>query len=154
MCYTSFMSLKSQIREDLKTALKSGDQEKTGVIRFLFAQIQNVEIDQGKKELTDEQLVTLIQKQVKKTNDSLQMFKKGQREDLVTKAETEIKILESYLPEQISDEELGKAVDEIISQNENLKDNLGALIGKAVAELKDQAEGSRIAQMVREKLIN
>jgi len=146
------MSLKTTLQEDLKTALKSGDQEKTGIIRFLFSQIQNAEIDQAKKELTDEQLIKLIQKQVKKTNDSLEMFKKGQREDLVTKAETEIKILKSYLPEQISDEELSKAIDDIIDQNENLKDNLGALIGKAVGQLKDRADGSRIAQMVREKL--
>ena len=147
------MNLKNQIQQDLKTAFKSGHKQKTEVLRFLFAQIKNAEIDQGKKELTDEQLVNLIQKQVKKANDSLVMFKKGQRDDLASKTEKEIEILKSYLPEQISDKDLSKSIDEIMSQNQNLKDNMGALIGKCVTQLKDQADGSRISKMVKEKLV-
>ena len=143
--------LKNKLQQDLTASLKAGEKPKVAVLRFLFSQIQNAEINQGKKELNDDQLIKLIQKQVKKLQDSLTMFKKGGRADLVEKTELEIEILSTYLPQQMSDKELEKIIDQVLAENQG-ETNTGKLIGLSIKNAKGQADGRRIAQIVREKL--
>lgn len=95
------MNLRTKIQKDINKALKKKERERMATLRFLWAQIQNQEIAQGRRELTDEEVVKLINRQIKNLKESLSFFEKGQREDLVKKAKIEIKILKSYLPTTI-----------------------------------------------------
>ena len=92
------VKLRNKIQQDINQALKKGEKERLECLRFLWAQIQNQEIEQAKKPLTDEQLIKLINKQIKNLEESLSFFIKGKREDLIKKTKTEIEILKSYLP--------------------------------------------------------
>jgi uncharacterized protein YqeY len=145
------MNLKQKVQQNITQALKAGETNKLEVLRFLNAQIQNEEINQARKELTDEQVIKLINNQVKKLEEGIELFKKGGREELVKKNEEEIKILKEYLPEQLSDEELEKEIDQIIKDNPNLP-HPGALIGIAVKKLAGRADNKRISQLIISKL--
>jgi len=92
------MSLKNQIQQELQKAVKAQDKQKRETLRFLWAQIQNKEIEQKRKELTDEQLIKIIKSQLKKLKESLILFEKGSRSDLANQTKKEIKILANYLP--------------------------------------------------------
>ena len=144
------MSLRNQIQEDIHQALKNKKAEKLAALRFLNAQIQNKEIDKGRQELVDEEVIQVISAQLKKLKESLDLFKKGNRDDLVTKTKNEMAILTSYLPQQLSDEELVRKVDKIIADNPNVP-HPGALIGIAAKKLGSQADNQRIAQLVKAK---
>jgi len=142
--------LRNQIQQEIIKLLKSGEKEKAGVLRYLFSQIKDEEINAGRKELTDEQVIKLINNQVKKLKESLEAFQKGQREDLVKKTQFELDILNTYLPKQMPLQDLEKEVEKIIQQNPNLN-NLGALIGICVKNMSGKADNSQIAQVVKEK---
>lgn len=139
------MSLKDQLIEEMKDAMKAGDQLRLGVIRLLRSSIQNAEIDQG--ELDDAKVQKIVQQQIKQWKDALLDYKKGNRPDLVEETQQKIKILESYLPEQLSDKEL-KAKIQKIQEETGLE--AGPLIGKVKQAVGNQAEGSRIAQLVNQ----
>jgi uncharacterized protein YqeY len=147
------MTLKQKIKKDSVTALKAKDTLKLSILRFLIAQIQNAEIDRKRQALNDEQVVKIITSQIKKLKDSLELFKKGNRPDLVQKTEAEIKILSSYLPQQLSDEELKAKITSILKENPT-PPHPGALIGLCVKALAGQADNQRIAQMVKAHLSN
>jgi hypothetical protein len=139
------MSLKAQLIQEMKNAMKAGDQLRLDVIRLLRAQIKNVEIDQG--ELDDAGVQKIVQQQIKQWKDALLDYKKGNRSDLVEETQQKIKILKSYLPQQLSDEEL-KAKIQQIQKETGLE--AGPLIGKVKQAVGNQAEGSRIAQLVNQ----
>jgi hypothetical protein len=139
------MSLKDQLIEEMKQAMKAGDQLRLDVIRLLRAQIKNVEIDQG--ELDDAGVQKIVQQQIKQWKDALVDYKKGKRDDLIEETQSKIKILQTYLPQQLSDEEL-KAKIQQIHKETGLK--AGPLIGKVKQAAGNQAEGSRIAQLVNQ----
>lgn len=139
------MSLKDQLIQEMKNAMKAGDQLRLDVIRLLRAQIKNVEIDQG--ELDDAGVQKIVQQQIKQWKDALLDYKKGNRSDLVEETQQKIKILKSYLPKQLSDEEL-KAKIQQIQKETGLE--AGPLIGKVKQAVGNQAEGSRIAQLVNQ----
>lgn len=103
------MGLKNKILADIRLALKRGEKEKLETLRFLIAQIYDRELEKGRKELTNEEVVILINGQIKKLEESLSFFEKGDRKELARKTKTEIIILKTYLPKQLSDEELGKS---------------------------------------------
>ena len=147
------MTLKNNITNAANQALKAGQKEKTTTLRFLLAQIKNEEISKKHQELTDKEITKLINQQVKKLNESIQLFKQGQREDLIKKAKNEIKILSVYLPEQISDKELEEEIEKIILNNPNLP-HPGAVIGLAVGSIGERASNQRIAQIIKKKLKN
>ena len=94
--------LKVKIQEDIKQAMKSGEKSELEVLRFFFAQIKDKEIDDKITELSDEQVIKLINSQLKKTKSALSILKEQNRQDDIQKAEFEIKVLSSYLPEQMS----------------------------------------------------
>ena len=143
--------LKRKIQEDIKQAMKSGEKSELEVLRFFFAQIKDNEIDAKISELSDEQVIKLLNSQLKKTKGTLSILKEQNRQEDIQKAEFEIKILSSYLPEQMSDEELEKKIDEIAKENPNLP-NANMLIGICVKALSGKADNQKIAELAKKKL--
>lgn len=147
------MSIKDQLTEDMKQAMKDREAGKLrlSVIRMVRANIKNVEINE-KKELNDEVLAILL-KEVKMRQDSLVEFEKAERSELAEQAKAEIEILKKYLPEPLSDEELRVMVAEAISETgaEGPK-AIGKVMPAVMAKAKGRADGKRINQMVRELL--
>ncbi len=146
------MSLKEQLQQDLKTAMKEKETFKRDTIRFLMSAIKQVEVD-TRKELSDEDIVKIIQKSVKQREEAARQYKEGGREDLYEKEMKEAKLLKAYLPKQLSDEELKAELVQIIEEvgATSMKD-MGKVMGVATKKLAGKADGKRINQMVKELL--
>lgn len=131
------MSLKDQLTADMKTAMKGGDKERLNVVRLILADIKRAEVD-SRKELDDAALLGVLEKAVKQRRDSVEQFTRGGREDLATKEQAEIDILEQYLPAQLTEAELDALIDEVIAATgaESIRD-----MGKVMAAIKSQAAG-------------
>ena len=131
------MSLKDQLTDDMKAAMKGGDKDRLRVIRLVLADIKRVEVD-TRKELDDPQLLAIVEKAVKQRRDSIEQFTRGGRDDLVANEQAEIDILETYLPEQLSDAELDALVEQVIAATgaESIRD-----MGKVMAAIKSKAAG-------------
>ncbi|HUW21587.1 MAG TPA: GatB/YqeY domain-containing protein [Candidatus Bathyarchaeia archaeon] len=142
------MSLLIRIQEDTRKALKNRQEPDLSILRLLQADIKNKEIEKGRRQLTEEEIFKLISTQIKKLKESLVLFEKGKRPDLVTQTGAEIKVLNSYLPRQLSDEELEKEVGKIIIENPKVT-NPGALIGICIKNLSGRADNQRIAESVK-----
>jgi len=147
------MSLKDKIGTDLRAAQKEGNQMKVAVLRFLNAQLQNKEIEKrgrGQEEtLSEAEVVEVLQKEGKKRREAIELFRQGNRRDLAEKEEKEAEIIASYLPRQMSREEIGAVVDGLKASG--LAD-FNALIKAAMQELKGKADGKTVSEVVKEKL--
>ena len=143
------MHLKEQIAQELKAAMKNKDTKKRDALRLLNSAIKQVEVDE-RKELTDADIVKIIQKQVKQRKDSLAQYKEAGREDLAAQEELEIAYYEAYLPKQLDDDELRQAVEEIIEEvgAASMKD-LGKVMGAATKKLSGVADGKRISETAK-----
>ena len=108
------MSLKAQLTEDMKSAMKSGDKARLKVVRLLLADIKRVEVN-TRQELDDPATLAIIEKAVKQRRDSIEQFTKGNRADLAGIEQAELEVIETYLPEQLSDAELDALIDEVIA---------------------------------------
>jgi uncharacterized protein YqeY len=145
--------LEEKIREALKQALKEGQKLKVSVFRMLISEINNKKIADRVKELDDEKVITLIQKMVRQHKESIEKFKQGNREDLVSKETEELAVLEEYLPEQISEDELAQIVSESIKKaGATSPKDMGAVMGQVMARVKGRADGKVVGKMVKEKL--
>jgi uncharacterized protein len=147
--------LKEQIGQDLKQALLSGDKDRATTLRGLKSVILYAEVAKGVREagLADEEIITLLAKEAKKRQESADLFTKGGADDRAAKELAEKKIIESYLPSQLSDEELQNAVDAAISEvGAADASGMGKVIGLVKQKVGASADGSRIAQMVKERL--
>ena len=146
------MSLKERLQKDLKEAMKAKDSFKRDTIRFLMSAIKQVEVD-TRKVLSDEDIIKIIQKSIKQREDAAQQYKEGGREDLYEKEIKEAEILRSYLPKQLSDEELTKEVKTIIQEigATSMKD-MGKVMQSATKKLAGQADGKRISEAVKKLL--
>jgi len=142
------MSLKQQLLEEMKTAMKSGDKVRLGVIRMLRSRIKNVEIDEG--ELDDAGVQKVVKQQVKQWKDALQDYIDAGREDLVEETEAKLAILQEYMPEQLSEEKIKEIIAEV--KKASGVDQVGPLIGQVMAKVGDKADGSLVAKLVRESL--
>lgn len=145
------MSLRSHIVEAQKDAMKSKESEKLSVLRLLYAAIRNLEIDKG-SELQDDDVLGLIRQQVKQLSDAAKEFEAGGRPDLVEKNNQESSILKQFLPAELSDEEITKVVQHILSQKGTTTVNVGQLMSESMKELKGKADGSRIRLIVEQLL--
>lgn len=145
--------LVSNIQNDLKQAQLQRDELKVSVLRMLLSEIHNSEITKG-IQLTDAEAIVVIQKEVKKRKEAAAGFRQGGREESAVKEEQEAKILEGFLPAQMSDEELTKVVEDSIKEigANNIAD-MGRVIGLVMSKVAGQAEGSRVSSLVREKLL-
>jgi uncharacterized protein YqeY len=138
------MSLKETIKAELKTAMKEKDVFKRDTLRLLTSAMKQIEVDE-RKELSDDEVMAIIQKQVKQRKESIEQYKSGGRDDLAEQEEKEMAIFESYLPKQLSDLELEEKLKEIIAKAEaTTKQQIGKVMGIASKELKGLANGKRI----------
>lgn len=147
--------LKQQIEQDLKKALLAGDKERATVLRSLKSAILYEEVAKGVREagLTDEAIVALFAKEAKKRQESADFYVKGDAEDRAANELAEKSIIEEYLPKQLSDEELGAIIDAVIADlGASGPQAMGQVIGQVKQKTGGQADGGRIAQMVKEKL--
>lgn len=148
------MSLKDKLMEDMKQAMKDKEAGKLrlSVIRMVRANIKNVEIDQ-KKELTDEEVLDVLTKEVKMRRDSIEEFRKGNRPDLVEGLENEIVILMQYLPEQLSETEVRNLVKEAVAQTQATSaKEMGKVMAVLMPKVKGRADGKMVNTIVREML--
>ena len=142
------MGLKGQIKEEMKTAMKSGDRDRLKVIRLILAAINQIEID-SRTILEDNDIIKTINKMVKQRRDSIAQFSKGGRDDLVEIETNEIAILENYLPKKLSNSELDTIIAEAVSnlKADNMKD-----MGKVMNTVKHAIEGRADMSLVSSKV--
>ena len=146
------MSLKEKLQEDLKSSMKNKDTIKKSVVTLIRAAIKQHEVD-NRVELADDAIIDIISKQLKQWKDSLAEFEKANRDDLVEETKSEIQVLEGYLPQQLSEEELEKIVIETIAEvgATSMKD-----MGKIKATIKPKtagrADGRKINELVKKNL--
>ncbi len=143
------MSLKQRLTDELKSAMKNKDQLRKNTITMIRADIKQVEVDK-RIELDDEGIIDIISKQAKQRKDSIEEFRKGNREDLAEQAAQELQVLMEYLPEQLSEEEVETIVKEVISDigATSMKD-MGKIMAAAMPKLKGRADGKIVNQIVR-----
>lgn len=146
------MSLKEQINNDIKTAMKEKNAPLRDALRLLTSAMKQIEVDE-RKELSDEDIIKIIQKQVKQRNDAMAQYKEAGREDLYDQEAAEAAIFETYLPKQLNDEELETALKSIIAEvgAETMKD-IGRVMGAASKTLGAQADGKRINECAKKLL--
>jgi len=147
------MTLLDRLNQDMKQAMKNKDKETLGVIRMVKASIQNESIKLGKDTLTEDEDLTILSREVKQRKDSLQEFKSAGREDLVEKLENELVIVQRYLPEQLSDEELLNIIQSTIQEvNATSMKDMGKVMGAVMPKVKGKADGSQIKTLVQQQL--
>ncbi|QGH34974.1 GatB/YqeY domain-containing protein [Gracilibacillus salitolerans] len=147
------MAIVELLNQDMKQAMKDKDKVKLGVIRMVKASMQNEAIKLQKDALSEEEEVTVLARELKQRKDSLHEFKEAEREDLVSKLEDEIKIIQAYMPEQLSDEELEKIVVQTIEEVQaQSKKDMGKVMSALMPKVKGKAEGSRVNQLVQKNL--
>ncbi len=139
------------IRQDLKTAMLAKDETAVSTLRMLLSEIKYAEVAKG--QISNQDIVAVVQKELKKRREAAEGFRKGGREEAATKEEAEAKILEKYLPAQLSDEELQSLVDEVIKEiGATSMADMGKVISQVMAKAGQSAEGSRISALVRQHL--
>ena len=143
-----------KIEEDLKTALKSKDSLKLGALRMLKAAIGNYLIEKKKDKADDSEVTTLIQKQVKMRQESIESFKKAGRQELLAKETAEKTFLETYLPQQLSDEELAQIIKSVVSSlGAKSAADTGRVMKKVMPKVQGRADGKRVSQLVTQSLL-
>ncbi len=161
--------LKERIQQDLKDALKKKQELLVSVLRLVITVFYNKEIEKKTKlreenglseeeitkqgQLTDEEITNIISSEIKKRKDAISIFEKGQRQDLAEKEKKEIEILQKYLPEQLSDEQIKKLAKETIEKvgAKEIKD-MGKVMAELIPQIKGKVEGSKVSQIVKELL--
>jgi len=164
------MALQQKIKEDLNLALKNRDDLKRVVLSSLIAALHNKEIEKrttkaremplasakelgAASELTEEEVIKVIQSEIKKRKEAIELYEKGSRKELAQKEKDELAILTLYAPKPISEEELRKIVQETIKETgaSQIKD-MGRVIKVVMDKVKGQAEGSKVSEIVKEQL--
>ncbi len=146
---------KKKLQEDLKQAMLAKDELKTSVLRMLLSAINYYEIQKGGAgyEASKEDVITVIGNQAKQRRDSIEQFKAGGRQELVDKETKELEILQTYLPEQMSEAEVKKLVDEAVTQSgASTMADIGKVMGILMPKVKGKADGSLVSRLVKEKL--
>lgn len=146
------MTLKEQITEDMKTAMRAKDSERLGTIRLLLAALKQKEVDE-RVELDDPMVVAIVDKMVKQRKDSIAAFTTGGRADLADKESAEIKVLEVYLPKRMSAEEVGVAVKAIVAElGAKGPGDMGKVMGAVKAQLAGKADMGQVSAAVKAAL--
>ena len=146
------MSVKGQLQEDIKTAMKAGEKDRLKVLRLISAAIKQVEIDE-RIELDDPAVLTILNKMVKQRRDSISQYEDGNRQDLADIEAAEIVIIEAYLPEPLSEDELEEMIDEAIAQTgaESIRD-MGKVMGQVKSKAAGRADMGLVGAKVKERL--
>lgn len=146
------MSLKDQIVEDMKTAMKAGDKDRLKVVRLILAAIKQIEVD-TRQELDNTVILAVLSKMVKQRHDSIEQFDKGERKDLSAIEQAEIVVIEGYLPEQLSADEIATMVNDVIAATnaKSIRD-MGKVMGQIKAKAAGRADMGAVSATVKERL--
>ena len=141
-----------KLKNDMVSAMKSGDKERLTVIRMVKAAVDLEHIDK-KRELNDELLIDVVNKQVKMRKDSIAEFAKANRTDLVEKTQKEVEILQEYLPEQLSHEEVEEVIEKLFAEIKPVgQKDMGKVMKEATATLKGKADMKDVSTIIKDKL--
>ena len=145
-------TLKEQVQEEIKDALRGGEKVKLGALRFLMASVKNREIEL-RRELTDDEFREVVGREVKRRNESIEAYEDAGRDDLVKKETEERQVLQDYMPQQLSDAEVDALVAEAIEQTgaTSVKE-LGRVMGYVMGKAKGRVDGSVVQQKARARL--
>ena len=144
--------LKQHITDDMKSAMKAKDKQALKAVRMMLEAIKKKEIDE-RIELDDAQVMTVIQKMVKQRKDSISQFSDAGRTDLVEIEEAELEIINNYMPEQLSDEDVALVVDKAINDSgANSMKDMGKLMGMLKVQLQGKADMSLVSQLIKSRL--
>ncbi|MCM1371322.1 MAG: GatB/YqeY domain-containing protein [Clostridium sp.] len=146
--------MKERISIDLKNAMKNQNKELLNVIRMLKGSIQLEEIKQ-KRDLTDEEIINIVSKEIKSRKDSIKDFERGSRQDLVDKTNKEVEILLKYMPTQLTEEEINKIIEDTFNEVKPISSqDIGKIMAKVTPLLKGKADLSSVSTIIKEKLAN
>jgi len=146
------MGLKERIQADLQASLRRRDTERTGVLRLLKAAIHDAEIDQ-QRELDDQAVIAVLSRAVRQHQESIEAYRVGQREDLAEAEERELHIIQSYLPQQLSESDLRAAVRQAVAElGAQGPADVGRVMKHLMAQLRGQADGRLVNKLVQEAL--
>lgn len=148
------MALKQQIQSQLLEAMKAKDETRLSVLRMLKASIMKFEVEGGeRKDATDDDVMKLIQKEIKSRRDSAEQFRKGGRDEMAAAEEKEIEVLMEYMPPQLSEEEVTAIVKEVIEETgAKSKQDLGRVMGALMPKVQGQADGALVSKIVNSLL--
>ncbi|MCH1624983.1 GatB/YqeY domain-containing protein [Ferdinandcohnia quinoae] len=147
------MSLLERLNNDMKQAMKNKEKDKLSVIRMVKASLQNEGIKLGTSDLSEDAELTVLTRELKQRKDSLHEFSNAGREDLANKIQTEIEILEVYLPKQLSEDELSEIVKEtIVEVSAASKADMGKVMAAIMPKVKGKADGSLVNKIVLQQL--
>ena len=145
--------LEEKIAQDYKKAMLERDSAKSSALSFLRAQIKNVMIDKRVEKVADEDVISVIKKQVKQRQDSIEQFEKGGRTDLANKEKAELILLQSYLPQEMSEEALKNIIQETIkSSGATSAKDMGKVMKDLLPKVAGKADGKRVSDLVKESL--
>ncbi|MDC6476705.1 GatB/YqeY domain-containing protein [Methylophilaceae bacterium] len=146
------MALKEKITVDMQDAMRSKDSEKLNAIRLLQSSIKQKEVD-DRVEIDDTMILNIIEKMLKQRSDSIEAFKKANRNDLVVKEEFEVKLLQTYMPEPLSSEDVEKEIDSAIkaADAKSMKD-MGTVMSAVKLKVSGRANMAEVSQKIKEKL--
>ena len=146
------MSLKETINDAVKTAMKAKEKEKTATLRLITAAIKQIEVDE-RRELSDDDVITILTKMVKQRRESIEQFTKGNRTDLADIEIAELDIIQDYLPEQLSEEEIDALIEKAIADSgaETIKD-MGKVMGILKPQLQGRAEMGPVSGKIKARL--
>ncbi|HIQ05233.1 MAG TPA: GatB/YqeY domain-containing protein [Anaerolineae bacterium] len=146
------MGLQEQLTQDLKEAMRAGDQARKLAIRSVKTAIRNAEVEKGGA-LTEQEVQAIIARQIKMRRDAIEQFRQGGREDLVAQEQAELDALRAYLPRQLTRDEIAERARAIIEQvGAQGQQDMGKVMKPLMAELRGQADGRLVSQVVRELL--
>ncbi len=144
--------IKSQISDDVKAAMRSKDKERLGALRLIQAAFKQKEVDE-RIELSDEQVIVILDKMAKQHRDSISQFSDANRDDLVKIEQFELDIIDAYLPAKLSDDEISALIEGAISKSgaESIKD-MGKVMGMLKGELQGRADMGKVSGLIKTKL--
>jgi Uncharacterized conserved protein len=146
--------MRNRIINDITAAMKEKNKERLSVLRMVKGSMQLEEISK-KRELNDEEIITVISKQIKTRKESIAEFEKGNRIDLIDQTNSEIVILEEYMPEQLSEDKINEIINSAISEvNPQVPSDMGKIMGIITPQLRGKADMSLVSKLVKDKLSN
>jgi uncharacterized protein YqeY len=146
------LSIVEQLTEDMKTAMRAGESDRTGVLRLLRGALKNEEIKSGHS-LSEDEALKVLQREAKQRRDSIEAYGRAGRTDLVDQEESELKVISEYLPKSLSEAELGKIVDEVVAETgAGSMAQMGQVMGAVMKRAGAGVDGATVSKLVKEKL--
>lgn len=143
------MNPTQKLSEEIKNAMRARDQVRLDTLRYLSAQIKNAEIDKGlNATLTEDEFIKVVQKQVKNSEEAIEQYRQGNRQDLVDSEQVKIEIMKEFLPQPLSEEELKQIINELKAENPNLA--IGPLTGLVMKAVAGRADGRQVSTLIRQ----